>query len=184
MTDAVAMFSPDYLTARTRFRDAVGHLGWACETHAVEGSGPSGEDLTIDVATSSPETADRVLLISSGLHGVEGYLGSAVQLALLHRWSRDGDPPAGVRCVMLHALNPFGFAWSRRFDADNVDLNRNFLLEGAAYRGSAERYARLNHFLNPRNPPSRWDLFYLKACSILLRHGKPALKDAIVAVPR
>ena len=28
---------------------------------------------------------------------------------------------------MVHALNPFGFAWVRRVNEDNVDLNRNFI---------------------------------------------------------
>ncbi|HEX7776079.1 MAG TPA: DUF2817 domain-containing protein, partial [Parvibaculum sp.] len=29
--------------------------------------------------------------------------------------------------VFLHAINPWGFAWGRRVNEDNVDLNRNFL---------------------------------------------------------
>lgn len=179
--DAATTFSSDYLTARTRFREAVEHVGWRWEPYGVGSTGPTGEELTIDVASSAQLPTDSLLVISSGLHGVEGFLGSAVQLALLHRWRRDGGPPAGLRCIMLHALNPSGFAWSRRFDADNIDLNRNFLLDGVEYRGSSERYARLNGFLNPRWPPSRWDLFFLKGCWILLRYGKPAIKDAIIA---
>ncbi|HNJ97461.1 MAG TPA: DUF2817 domain-containing protein, partial [Ilumatobacteraceae bacterium] len=31
-----------------------------------------------------------------------------------------------VRVVHVHALNPFGMAWHRRVNEDNVDLNRNF----------------------------------------------------------
>ena len=29
--------------------------------------------------------------------------------------------------VLLHASNPYGFAWGRRVNEDNVDLNRNFV---------------------------------------------------------
>ncbi len=28
---------------------------------------------------------------------------------------------------LVHALNPYGFAWTRRVNEDNVDLNRNFV---------------------------------------------------------
>ncbi len=179
-TDAGTSFSPDYRTARARFRDAAERLGWACDAYPIGSAGPEGEELTIDVAASSAQAAERVLVVSSGLHGIEGYLGSAVQLALLERW-RERPPAAGFRCVMLHALNPYGFAWSRRCDADNIDPNRNFLLDGVEYHGSAEAYARLDGLLNPRRAPSRWDLFYLQACWALARHGRPALQDAVVA---
>ncbi len=178
--EAATAFSADYRTARARFRDAAERLGWACDAYPTGSAGPEGEALTIDVAASSPQ-ATRVLVISSGLHGVEGFLGSAIQLALLDRWRRQPGPPAGLRCVMLHALNPYGFAWSRRCDADNIDPNRNFLLDSVEYRGSAEAYARLDGLLNPRRAPSRWDLFYLRACWALARHRRPALKDAVVA---
>ena len=177
--DAATSFSPDYRTARARFRDAAGRLGWACNAYPIGAAGPEGEELAIDVAACSARAAERVLVISSGLHGVEGYLGSAIQLALLERWRREPGPPAGLRCVMLHALNPYGFAWSRRCDADNIDPNRNFLLDGVEFRGGSEAYARLDGLLNPRRPPSRWDLFYPKAFWQLARLGMPALKDAV-----
>ncbi len=61
-----------------------------------------------------------------GLHGVEGFFGSAVQLACLEHWLSAEAP--SVKYVFLHGLNPYGFAWRRRFDENNVDPNRNFLL--------------------------------------------------------
>ena len=76
--------------------------------------------MTIDVASSATEDADNVLVISSGLHGVEGFFGSAVQTMVLERWASSASPP--VRCVLLHALNPYGFAWIRRPDENNEDL--------------------------------------------------------------
>ena len=29
--------------------------------------------------------------------------------------------------MLLHALNPYGFAWDRRVNEDNADINRNFV---------------------------------------------------------
>jgi hypothetical protein len=173
-------FSPDYTTARKRFREAAERLGWALEAYPIGAVGPQGEDLTVDMACSTLAESDRVLVLSSGLHGVEGFLGSAVQLALLERWKWKSASAPGVRCVLLHALNPFGFAWSRRFDAESIDPNRNFLLEEEEYSGSSSTYASFDALLNPRRVPSFWDLFYLKALWAIVRHGRTALKQALV----
>jgi hypothetical protein len=60
--------------------------------------------------------------VVSGTHGVEGFAGSLCQRA----WLRDGvDLPRDLAVVVVHAINPYGFAWVRRVNEDNVDLNRN-----------------------------------------------------------
>ncbi|MFO0888734.1 MAG: DUF2817 domain-containing protein [Isosphaeraceae bacterium] len=172
-------FSPDYFRARDRFRKEASQLGWQLEAHPIGGQGPGGEELTIDVACSPWGDPARVLVVSSGVHGVEGFFGSAVQSALLEEWSNSSPPPA--RCVFLHGLNPYGFAWLRRFDEDNVDPNRNFLLPGESFEGASDAYARLDGFLNPRRPPSRVDLFLPRALLLIARHGMPALRQAVAA---
>ena len=172
-------FPADYKAAREQFGAAARRLGWRLETQAIDAVGPGGEDLTIDVACSANEDADRVLVVSSGLHGVEGFFGSAVQTVLLERWASSASPP--VRCVFVHALNPYGFAWIRRPDENNVDLNRNFLLPGETFEGAPEGFARLDSFLNPRRPPSRWEPYTLKALWLIAEHGLFSLKQAIAA---
>ena len=173
----LAAFSPDYATARSRFRQAASHLGWTLEAHPIGARGPHGEQLTIDVAHSTTADPGRVLVVSSGVHGVEGFFGSAVQLALLEQWTAATPPP--IRCVFLHGLNPFGFAWLRRVDENNVDLNRNFLLSDERFDGANEHYARLDPFLNLQRPPGRWDMFTLQALPLIVRYGVPALRQAI-----
>ncbi|MBV8676351.1 MAG: DUF2817 domain-containing protein, partial [Planctomycetaceae bacterium] len=74
-------FSPDYLAARSRFRAAASALGLRLESYTIGAAGPSGEDLMIDVTLGGVEGASRVVVVSSGLHGVEGFFGSAVQVA-------------------------------------------------------------------------------------------------------
>jgi len=171
-------FPPDYPTARTRFRAAATRLGWRQEAHPIAGTGPNGEELTIDAAISPHPDAGKVLVVSGGLHGAEGPFGSAVQLAALERFATS-PPPAGVRYVFVHALNPWGYAHGRRVDADNVDPNRNFLLPGEEYRGSADGYHHFNTLLNPRSPPGRFDLFVPRAWLSVLRYGVPALRQAL-----
>jgi len=171
-----AAFSPDYFTARTHFREAAARLGWEHEVHPIDARGPGGEQLTIDVASSTTGDWRNVLVVSSGVHGVEGFFGSAVQLALFERWATIPPP---IKVVFLHGLNPFGFAWLRRFDESNVDPNRNFLLPGERFEGANEHYARLDRFLNLQRSPRRWDMFVLQAAPLIAKYGVSALTQAI-----
>ena len=55
---------------------------------------------------------------SSGLHGIEGIAGSAIQLF----WLQQSIPllPKDRAIILVHVLNPYGMAWLRRFNEDNV----------------------------------------------------------------
>jgi hypothetical protein len=80
-------FSNNYHDARQRFRQAALRLGWQLETHSIDAIGPGGEQLAFDVGSSPEGDPERVLVVSSGIHGVEGFFGSAVQIALLEHWT-------------------------------------------------------------------------------------------------
>ncbi|WP_339385071.1 DUF2817 domain-containing protein [Calothrix sp. FACHB-168] len=172
-------FSPDYKTARNRFRAAALALGCGLEAYSIEETGPDGEELTIDVAILGNPKAQKVVVVSSGLHGVEGFFGSAVQCALMEERLKNWKPPGDLALLLLHALNPYGFAWLRRWNEDNVDLNRNFLLPGEEYRGSPQMYGDLNAFFNPTSPPSRFEPFLLKAIALIFRYGINSLTKTL-----
>lgn len=178
MADASA-FSPDYATARARFCAAAGARGCRLESYPIGWEGAQGEELTVDVALNGSERPARAVVVSSGLHGVEGFLGSAVQAALLEESLRGWTPPGGMALVLLHALDPFGFSWIRRVNEGNIDLNRNFLLEGEQYQGSPAQYAELDWLLNPRYPPALGDLFWPRALLAITRYGQAILKQAV-----
>jgi Protein of unknown function (DUF2817) len=175
---AVDFFSADYFAARGRFREAVARLRWSQAAYPIEAAGPLGEGLSTEVAISSMASCKAALVVSSGLHGVEGIFGSAVQLAALSKHA-EHLASSGVRIVFVHALNPYGFAWSRRVNEDNVDLNRNFLLSGEQYAGSPRGYANLDGLLNPRSAPSSLDVFPMQALPILFREGMSSVTQAI-----
>ncbi len=140
MTDSPASnFSPNYYTARDRFCSRAAELGWQTDSYSVM------EDLSIDVAISASLPSRPTILVSSGLHGGEGFFGAAVQLALMDSGSLATD----LNWVFIHALNPYGFAHLRRCNEDNIDLNRNFLLPGEEYRGSSPIYGKISTVLNP-----------------------------------
>jgi hypothetical protein len=130
-------FSPDYGTARERFRETARRVGWCLDAFPIGQTGPHGEDLTIDVSVSPATNADKALVVSSGLHGVEGSFGSAVQLTLLEGELVGQTAATGTRAVLIHALNPFGFAWSRRTNEDKRRLRELFCPEDPAWRRNA-----------------------------------------------
>ena len=117
----------DYRRSRAAFRQAASALGAELtEYRNEEASGPRGEALVTDVAVLGQAGAPKRLVIVSGTHGIEGIGGSAAQVALMASGLLEQRPPE-VAVVLVHALNPFGFAHLRRVDERNVDVNRNFV---------------------------------------------------------
>jgi hypothetical protein len=176
---AVDAFSPDYATARRRFRERADQTGFSLTEHAVDQVGPTGEPLFIDVAWKGDPRPRFAAVVSSGTHGIEGYFGSAVQLSLLDGPWGAAEVAEGCALVLVHAINPYGFAWNRRVNEDNVDLNRNFLLAGQAFEGATDGYRRLDGLLNPPSAPAGFDAFLARAALQVMRHGLGALKAAV-----
>jgi hypothetical protein len=169
-------FSPDYRTARDRFRKLTERVGGRLQSLLLDAKGREGEDLSIDICWHGSEAPRSVVLHSSGIHGVEGFAGSAIQLQLL----QDLPPvPKDSALIVVHILNPYGVEWLRRVNENNVDLNRNFL-PGGSYRGAPPGYSKLDSFLNPQGPPSS-DAFVMKALFLVLQYGMTSLKQAVAA---
>jgi hypothetical protein len=167
-------FSPDYTTARACFRQMVPAAGGRLDVLTLTAKGPNEEALSIDIGWFGAEAPQKVLLHSSGLHGVEGFAGSAIQLQVMRTLPSMSVDSA---LILVHILNPYGMAWLRRVNETNVDLNRNFLANGE-YSGAPEAYTRLNQFLNPASAPST-DFYLIKAAGWILRYGFPTLKQAV-----
>lgn len=147
---AAACFSPSYVSARARFALAADRAGARLDIHTHDGAhAPDGGTLSTDVAVLGPADADNALLIVSGTHGPEGFVGSAAQIALLDALATE-PRLLGVRVVLVHAINPWGFAHISRTTENNVDLNRNFI-DWSGSPPSNEAYQELHACLCP--PP-------------------------------
>ncbi len=168
-------FSDNYQQARDRFRQAASRLDAERSAHAIDVS----KHLTIDIATIGSSDAAKAIIVSSGVHGVEGFFGSAIQSAWLSdRKTADFD---NIRMVFIHAINPYGFDNLRRFNEDNVDLNRNFHRTQDNYSGAPPGYHQLNGLLNPATPAGRADFFTFRALYTLLKSGMPAIREAVAS---
>jgi hypothetical protein len=119
-------FQTSYPSARRTFLRACADVHAEVRSIRHPLRGPEGEALFLDVVLIGDPSAPARLVLGSGTHGVEGFCGSALQVDQLEAGIAE-RLPAGVSLLLLHAINPFGFAWRRRVNEDNVDLNRNFL---------------------------------------------------------
>jgi hypothetical protein len=122
-----AAFSASYAAARAKFLEAARTAGMALHSYEHPLKGRDGETLAMDVALDGSPDAERLFVVSSACHGVEGYCGSGVQVHAAHdaEW-RAKVRAGGVAVLYIHALNPHGFSYARRTTQENVDLNRNF----------------------------------------------------------
>lgn len=152
-------FSSTYVEARRKFLDAAAFRQAATEAFELPGHrGALDEDLSIDVAYIGAPDAHRLLILSSGTHGPEGFCGSGCQIAALH----DDDLAArlarsGVALLLIHAVNPYGFSHLQRTNQDNVDLNRNHIDFGALLPNN-DAYAEVDALVLPQSwPPSHCD---------------------------
>jgi len=176
MNQQVDPFAPTYAQARAKFLAAA--RGLPLQSHPEPLRGVELEPLAMDVARLGADDADRLLILSSGCHGIEGYCGSGAQVALLEDEAfRTRARDAGVALLFIHALNPWGFSFGRRVTHEGVDLNRNFV----DFRRPTPRnagYDQLAGLLLPELwPPTGGN--ELQLMSYAAAHGMPALQQAV-----
>ena len=171
-------FSQSYAQARTKFLTAADAAGLDVASHIHPLRGRDDETLAMDVARDGPADARALLIVSSACHGVEGFCGSGVQIALL----RDAEwlatqRASGVAVLYVHALNPHGFSWWRRVTHENVDLNRNFHDFSQPLPGNPG-YDEIAALLVPATwPPS--DEVVARVQQLIDERGEAALQAAI-----
>ncbi len=152
MVSVSGCFSESYAEARPKFCAAAAAAGGTLRSRLnPHARGPNGEALFLDTAQFGPADAENMLVLIAGTHGVEGHCGSGAQVA----WLQHGGPaqlPPRTGALLIHAINPYGFAWTRRVTEDNVDLNRNFVDHDKAYPRN-DGYLALADAILPRT----WD---------------------------
>lgn len=122
--DVAARFPADYAASRAQFLKLAGKYGASVRSYAAPGEGPAGEVLATDAVWFGDPDASRVMVLTSATHGVEGFCGAGCQADFLI----EGGPaalPDDVAALLVHAVNPYGYAWLRRVTQEGVDLNRN-----------------------------------------------------------
>ena len=152
--DVPSAFAASYAEARAKFRQAALARGLAStprvHSHAA---GAQGEELAVDVALLGDSDARSMLVLLSGVHGIEGFCGSGCQVALLQDETvLDAVRQSGAAVLFCHAVNPYGFSHLRRTNEDNIDVNRNFRDFSAPFMANAA-YASLHSIIVPPTWP-------------------------------
>jgi hypothetical protein len=182
-----SLFCADYAADRAAFIAAV--AGFAertgrrlqLHTHCVD----RAHDLRVTAAELSAARPERLYVLCTGIHGIEGYAGSAIARHLLEASFARLDP-ASTSLLLVHALNPYGFANFVRVNARNVDLNRNCAVQGEAlFETDSAAYASLSGLLAPQRAQSaplvERTRFQAGLLAALLKHGAPTLRQASLA---
>lgn len=162
-------FSTEYHEAREKFLVAAEEYGLRQVRFRVAHEATS--ELFLDFAFVKRDPKKLVLHLS-GTHGIEGYLGSAIQAAVLAEPVPSGD----ASLLFVHAVNPYGMQFFRRANGQNVDLNRNY----AKTKVPNPDYALFNSFLNPK---TRLEFLTgkLRAFYQLKRLGKARTAQAVAS---
>lgn len=130
---------------------------------------------TIKVRPGKEES--NLLMITSGLHGMEGYWGGTLLKEYTIRLMQEIDMQrTGI--ILVHGINPWGMANLRRVNENNVDLNRSFVLDEIPESYNSE-YIENGWFFRP------WKLsgfnvvnnirFYCSLVKMILMNGAAAL---------
>jgi hypothetical protein len=147
-------FPKSYEEARTRF----GQTLWWLKKQGInferfEQPLPSligDQNLFLDAAyLPSSGSPRKLFILSSGIHGAEAPVGSALQNYFLQGVLPKLDRKH-LGILVFHVLNPYGFAHEQRVVESNVDLNRNFVLDEKDFLQKNSDYENYrNLFSNP-----------------------------------
>ncbi|MBK9927485.1 MAG: DUF2817 domain-containing protein [Anaerolineales bacterium] len=150
MTNTQSLFPQTYESSRERFRNnlSVVQSQWPKAKlfqHKLSGD----EDLTIDwIYSEANQSNQKVFVLTTGEHGVEGYVGSAMQQLFIEKYMPQLDAN-NTGILFVHAINPWGMKHHRRGNKDNIDLNRTFLYNIDHDPNFNPNYNKIARFLNP-----------------------------------
>lgn len=170
-------FVESYAKACAQFRLMCAQRGIACEEYAHALRGPDGESLATQVAHVGALDSSRLLVLNCGTHGVEGLPGSACLQSFLARGG--SGVPDDIAVLFIHLINPWGTAWRRRQNEENVDLNRNFVDFAVSLPANA-RYESLHDALTPSQIDGPvWLESQRRIAEFRVAHGESALAEAV-----
>jgi len=146
-------FLKEYEESRERFKNSLNEVKAYNNTAALSMKwvGDSNDDLSIDmIKTDALVEKENLLIITTGLHGIEGYMGAAIlQLFMKEYLQLINHQNTGL--LLVHALNPWGMKHKRRVNENNVDLNRNFITKWADLdKGLNKQYQQAANFFNQK----------------------------------
>lgn len=133
-----------------------------------------------------PATKEQknLIVLTTGVHGMEGYIGS-VMLDVFFEEIFTGLNTADTGVLVVANINPYGMKYMRRYNENNVDLNRNFIMDWESFDLSSNKdYPKVQNFLEPTGKIGNafWHEvgFYLSLAKEAIFTGADVISDALL----
>jgi len=174
-------FYTSYDEIRVHLQELSAYLGATVYSHAID----ENDDLYIDTFYL-PATQDQtnLVVLTTGVHGIEGYIGS-VMLDVFFGEVYPTLNPDDTGVLVVANVNPYGMKYMRRYNENNVDLNRNFILDWETFDlATNKEYPRVDTFLGPTGKIGNalWHEigFYLNLGKTAITDGADTISDALL----
>ena len=147
------VFFDEYDDVRVHLFDTVDELKQ--DGHNVQLSSYAIDEkdgLYIDsVYIPATEKQTNLIVITTGVHGIEGYIGSVMLDVFWEEIYASEINQANTGVLVVANVNPYGMKYHRRYNENNVDLNRNFILDWNTFDMTVNKdYPKVNTFLGPK----------------------------------
>ena len=174
-------FYDSYEEIRTHLQELTGELGVEISSYAVD----ENDGLYID-SFYLPSTKEKtnLVVLTTGVHGMEGYIG-ATMLDVFFQEVYPTLDTANTGVLVVANVNPYGMKYFRRYNENNVDLNRNFILDWDNFDLSSNKeYPKVDTFLGPTGKIGNglWHEvgFYLSLGKTAITEGADTVSDALL----
>ena len=117
-------FSGTYESARERFNETAQCILSQHYPKLTHDSLEQRASLYSDWWHGQSGNNSTLLILTSGLHGIEGYAGSAMQLQFLSDHMKQVNT-GEVDILLIHGINAYGMKHHRKETQHNLNLNRN-----------------------------------------------------------
>lgn len=143
------------------------------------------DGLYIDTIYVPGEKEQKDLIVfTTGVHGIEGYIGS-VMLDVFWKeiYPELNSETTGV--LVIANVNPYGMKYHRRYNENNVDLNRNFITDWDTFDLSVNKeYPKVENLLGPQKAMGNifWHGvgFYASMIKSVITDGADTISDALL----
>ena len=179
-------FFNSYDDIRAHLKDRVKQLKTdGINVEVSEYAVDESDDLYIDnIYLPSSAEKTNLIVLTTGVHGMEGYIGSVMLDVFFEEIYPDLDTTdTGV--LIVANVNPYGMKYMRRYNENNVDLNRNFILDWDNFDKSSNKdYPEVKDFLQPEGKIGNafWHEagFYLGLAKEAISKGADKVSDALL----
>lgn len=173
------VYPKDYEASKRELKNSLFELK-KLKHHIFQTSFEIYENHFIDKITikSKKELKNRVIL-TAGLHGIEGYIGHAAIINFLDTFLPNLTDSTEV--VIYHVLNPYGMKNYARTNENNVDLNRNFSQNN--FTSTFKDFLIVKDALKSKVITGKIksnSSYYATLANLMRKHGAKKISDAVL----